>query len=364
MKKSKNKKEPRTGVNSNIVNQLNNVKPKKKSRNNNRKYKYKNKSNYFKATPITNLSRPLVPFSKRSNNSKKITDFILNPYKMGLNNEFYSIYPTELKVVKMSLYSRAAVIMQADEYLTWFPYGVGSKTVIDQYSNIDIDGSGHHINHFSNTFHTNVNKEVLALPTKTIDFKCRYRVIGCSLKITNLTSITNKNGCVFITKGVNENNASPVYYYSAQQPYVYKILNATFTNAINELLNANQQNAPIKNNINSTQTAYLNEINNKQGNIIFTGDSEYLQTTYYASSSNGVAYISGNNKPNNSVYYNMHFANDSPQTYLFEQWQIIEANPSGESIIGGLARDSLKGCSNRIQNLINKVNPIRVVESA
>lgn len=299
--------------------------------------------------------------NNRRNRFSKILDFLLHPYKMALNNEFYSIFPTSFKIVRMSVYTRIETTVANGDKFLWYPYGVGNRPYMESMASIDFNGHGP-LTKYSNLYRYIASADSVApISVNMIDFPCRYRLIGASFRITNTTNINSKSGNLFITKDSLEGANYPTYF-----PAYNVIPNNDFKFNLIDIFHNNVNNAAIKNNISAVQTFTINEVNTCKGNDIFCGGSEYLSDAYKRYNLNTTVsddYLvmqSATNRFANNVVYRIDHSASTSQSIVIEQWQIVDVIPAGTSAIAGLAHDSIRGCNPRMISIIDKSNPIEI----
>jgi hypothetical protein len=393
MRKNYNKKEPRIdrpsksvkiSNNREIKSNNNNVIPNKninKNRVNTRRNrvinKYNNypprfsgnKGNAFVKTVMTNLkninkNKKANNKTNRTRNRSNIIDCILNPYKMCLTNRYFAIFPTQMKVVKLGFYYNYTVNFKNGDRLLWYPYGVGFQQVYNE-NNALKDGTA---NCFSNLFGIDMNdlNSVQAYCTTPCSIHGKYRLIGATLKLTNTTALTSKGGNVFVAR-MDDDRGAPVYMHRANAATTEKIINPNSEGTspvipqIFEALNDLYNNATIKNNAPGTATIYINEVNNKLGNDIFSSYNEYNSANYTFAQNQYQSNIHGGNGIGNNVKFYIRYSNNSPQTYLIEMWQVVEVAPGPTASYGGLGQDSIKGASKKIMEIINNSHPIKII---
>lgn len=276
---------------------------------------------------------------------------------MAINNEYYSIFPSDLKVIKLSLYNNVAVPLSDKDMLVWFPYGVG----FDKFISEGYQVANEVVKYYSCLYKlTDVDQKITLIPTNTCSIPGKYRIIGASLKLTNVTNVTNKGGNVFINR-LDDDNASPIYFGDSAKTTPFALTTATdWEKTLKELLDTPGVNSSIKQNVSGTSTVVINEVNNKKGNDIFSSFNEYNSTAYKTGSSAKFLDVSYDRGLGHNIKYKMQATNLTTQRYLVEMWQILEVAPLQGSTSASLGQDSLKGCSQSIMRIINKSNPFKI----
>lgn len=315
-------------------------------------------SNIFSKTLVTNLKI-------RKFNNNNIIDLVLNPYKMVLSNEYYSIFPTQLKVIRMGYYFKWTYNMVSGKRVLWYPYGVGFQKMFNEHHIVTTEQK--QIDMFSNLFmsHLSDNTKFHAIPVTCSSIPGKYRLIGATLKCTNVTPATNKAGTVFIAKS-DDDHGGP-FYTAIPQGYEFPTIvqnNQTSNSAygIQKELNLKLDNAPVKNTAPGTATIIINEVNNKEGNNIFNSYDEYNNVAYgFGSTLDQSEQRDTGGIANNTKYMLTFEGSGDGQMYLFEMWTVIEVCPLPETGFGGMAHDSSKGVSKRINKIINDTSNIRII---
>jgi len=293
---------------------------------------------------------------KAVNKNKRIVDLILNPYKMALSNEFYSIFPSQSKVIKFSIYANYNILPDNDDKLMWFPYGIGFRSTMEHLRVHETQDSSFTITstRYFNIIHKHgVNMELLPAPLS--EFKGKYRIIGATLKITNTTPLNARGGTFFIANNLLDN---PIPGYSVvERININQDIGGTDTN-YDAAFEMDYNNVPVKANFSGIDVVVINEINNKNGNNIFSSSDEFLSSRYNEESDAMISNLDNSGATGINSKYIVKFSCNDTQSYLLETWTIVELSPDPGTGVQSLAIDSSKGVSKRISNIIDTTNHI------
>jgi hypothetical protein len=284
------------------------------------------------------------------------SDVLKTPMYMCLHQCYISIFPTSNKIIYIPLYTKTTLNILANKTsnLLWFPYGV-SFSKINTSVTITINGSDYSINAISTSIFTDGTN--FTLPThNSITEYGNYRLVGATLKLTNVSSMLNKQGDVFIAK-LNDNDSWPFAYSKEHPPTPTNAAN--LVNYYNNYVSKDYTNVTIKNNFSCNEEIYINEYNTLEGNNIFSHEFEYLGDKYANEDRNAWAWPSERNATGNNIKYLVRFglvAND--QKYTLETWQLVEFVPSPLSTMANLGSSVNKLFSSDVVKQMNELNPL------
>jgi hypothetical protein len=287
--------------------------------------------------PLTNINTATNSNANNpSINKKEIRHDILYDafelYKMG---KYYSFYKTPSLIIRLPVYTTLTIttVINTSTRLMWFPYaypyinadvyriGINSDVIPNIFSNIMVSGTT------SNGFK----------PVSQVDIPGNYRLLCASMKITNITTNTNKGGAYTVYK-TTRSEGQPVVYNSGIQ---YETNVPPYTTDL-ALMEQNYDQEPIKYLFNANQTAQVDEYNVIQGNTIFQGDNEYMGARTEPITAYNILPIGQKpilfNPQGINVKYVVHIdAINNVQTYKIQTLAIFEVSPRPGTSISAIA---------------------------
>lgn len=287
---------------------------------------------------LSKLSLELFP--KTTNIFRRLkeprVDKIVTPMDMGLSHCYTSIFKTGNRIRYMSLYNRYEVsnnttaIMQS--YL-WFPYAINFNSYPDLAITVS-DGTEQGTRQpdvICPLLRASRTQGVVTALTNLTVFdtaSCglvgNYRLVGASLKMTNVTPFTLRGGSYVIYK-LNENTTYPPFYNDLLKPNHQNAID--YTDTIRALIVSNHDQVMLKQSFSGSDIAFIHEYNTYEGNNIFQIPNEYIGSSYI-SSAEPVAQWDGNPQGCNIKYQiDIPPTPSGLNTYLIETWQIIEIIP-------------------------------------
>lgn len=328
----------RRNINRNNPNTVNNVKiPQNNNQKNNisKKLESNNKKIAKLSEDISKLSLSMFP--KTTNIYRKLKepriDKYITPMDMGLSQRFTSVFKTGNRIRYMSLYNRFEALNNNGGMMTtfiWFPYSINFQSYPDLAITVSDGNNGtvqpDVINPLVRIIHNTILGSVNALycyDCSSCGLVGNYRIVGCTLKIQNLSPFNTKGGSYVIYK-LNENTTYPPFY-NKNNPIINS--NAPdYTDILYNLVKVNHDQVMLKQSFSATDVGYIHEYNVYEGNNIFQTPQEYIGQDYI-SGVEPVAMWSGNPQGNNIKYQIDIPATSTSQSYLIETWQIIEIVP-------------------------------------
>lgn len=316
---------------------------------NNRRIKRRNTNRYNKnyenklQKEVNKLTNKLDSMSIKSTNlivpKKEIrTDRLISPYNMARRAQYIPIYEIKEKVLNMSVYTKLVVSLEGntDEinyYMLFFPYSINFKmNLYDNYSNKIIVSTGT----------ADVYKNIWFLADNstqqgfTVNYKetapsgiiGNWKLIGTTIKIYNVANMLNKGGDFSIIK-IQSNELMPYFVNHTAEPEIGQL------NVVRALLTKDYSQAP-RNNFSANDTAFIDEYNVSEGTNIFNSPIEYMGCKY-SSTNNYRQATYGNDMVGNNVTYMFHTKGmGTPQTYVFEVWNVFSIIPAPEAGLGNL----------------------------
>jgi hypothetical protein len=309
-------------------------------------------------------NKQVLDNNKRNSNinqSKKLS-CILDPSNAIKNSMYYSIFPSDDKVIRQSLYTMNTVeVSPAGMRLMWLPNGVGFS---QNFAELDIATQGDGTTQpdkFSNLLSATSQTQLSPLSTTTSQIPGRYRLISSMLKITNTTPLTSRGGSYFVAKFTIE-KGSPIYY-SSENPDI-DTTTGDATIYPNIMFRSSLTNVATKQLISGTQIGEIHYLNIDEGNKIFSNYNEYIQAEY-TSNNNELTYASidiNNDKGviGNNDSYIINFAKPNvSQTYIIEQFQVFEVIPDPNTNMGNMAQKSFQRLTDYQMRVLKQYNPIK-----
>lgn len=289
------------------------------------------------ADDLSKLSLSLFP--KTTNIYRKLkeprVDKYITPMDMGLSHRFTSLFRTGNRIRYVSLYNRFEVDNSTipgfiAKYL-WFPYSVNFQSYPDLSITVsDLQEGSRPPNIIAPLIRVTTNNVGPQIEGMTV-YNCascglvgNYRLVGATLKITNLSAFNIKAGSYIIYK-LNENTAYPPFYAQALVPA--KPNSPKYTEIVGTLANLNHDQVMLKQSFSASDVGYIHEYNIYEGNNIFQTPNEYIGADY-TSGEEPVATWSGNPQGNNIKYEIDIPTTTTLQSYLIETWQILEIVPN------------------------------------
>lgn len=285
---------------------------------------------------LSKLSLSLFP--KTTNIYRKLKepriDKYITPMEMGLSHRFTSLFKTGNRIRYVSLYNRFEIDNSmlpgfVAKYM-WFPYSVNFQSYPDLSITVsDAQEGSRPPDMISPLMRITTNSLTRTIEGMTV-YNCascglvgNYRLVGATLKITNLSPFNTKAGSYIIYK-LNENTAYPPFYAKALVPA--KPNSPKYTEIIGTLANLNHDQVMLKQSFSASDVGYINEYNIYEGNNIFQTPNEYIGADY-TNGDEPVATWSGNPQGNNIKYEIDISPTTTLQSYLIETWQILEIVP-------------------------------------
>lgn len=323
-------------INRNI--NINNMPQKKNNTNNNnitKKIDINNKKISKLSEDLSKLSLSMFP--KTTNIYRKLkeprVDKLVTPMEMGLSQRFTSIFKTGNRIRYMSLYNRFEINNSTGGLLAsflWFPYSVNFQSYPDLAITVSDGNSGTVQPDTINPLIRIISNPITETLSSINIYNCsscglvgNYRIVGCTLKLQNLTPFNSKGGSYIIYK-LNENTVYPPFYNNSLQPSSTNC--PDYSNTIFTLSSTNHDQVMLKQSFSASDVAYINEFNVYEGNNIFQTPQEYIGQEYI-SGVEPVALWNGNPQGNNIKYQIDIQSTAQQQSYLLETWQIIEIVP-------------------------------------
>lgn len=320
---------------------------------------------------ITNIQFRTMKY-KNNVGKSKILDYLLNPYKMVLDAKYFSIFPSQMKVIRLSLY-HTWKFNTAFRRMLWWPYGVGFTNLVENYkvriSNYNVEEvATHKTNAYSNFAWIEAldGNSYTTHTVPTIGIIGKYRVIGASLKITNVSSLATKGGTVYIARDESD-KGYPGYTYNDALKSVADV--PDFTNDANIMYSLHQphDNVSIKRLYSCTESPIINEVNIHEGNAIFNSSDEYLQAAYIPGNvilpvnTERLAYPQETTTGINVKYF-IELQANAQQSYMVESWTVLELSPDPNSSAGfmSMAQDSNVGANAYMKQVIYKSDCLTV----
>lgn len=318
-----------------VNNNTNNINTANKPKNQSNQLNKKTNDKIDKLTKdISKLSLSLFP--KTTNIYRKMKepriDKVVTPMEMGLSHQFTSIFKTGNRIRYMSLYNRFEMTNSntGNTKMLWFPYCVNFQSYPDLSITVSDGNEG--------SIQPNVINPIVRIVTNRLTdvaevltvYNCascgligNYRIVGASMKITNLSPFNTKAGSYIIYK-LNENTTYPPFYNSVTPPNLTN--SPDYAALLTSLVNLNHDQVMLKQSFSASDVGYIHEYNVYEGNNIFQTPNEYIGVDYI-SGVEPVALWSGNPQGNNIKYQIDIQTTSTTQSYLIECWQIIEIVP-------------------------------------
>lgn len=309
-------------------------------RNNKKKNVYRNNQN----RTIKEIKDFLVPKVTNINKIKRKEprrDLIITPMQMALDSKMMSIYPTPNRITYMSVYTKFYFDsnVQRSVYLMWFPYCVPFNNYNNTSVHVDTNGT--------NTLTTSMSNIVKIIPSlnggvlvgeRIVCGVCgilgMYRLVGATMKITNLTSLMNKSGSYSVYR-LTESEGYPCYYNDSLVPDQANSPN--YFNALNDICLENHDQISVKQTYASNEVCHINEFNLTQGNTIFSKADEYIGNSFISSTEQCAEWNS--NPDGVNIKYLVHVPSTSvANNYMCETWSIIELIPDPLTHLDSLAK--------------------------
>lgn len=327
-------------INRKINNNKNNISNKNKNNINNNINNKINKTNNKIDKLSDDLSKlSLSLFPKTTNIYRKLKepriDKYVTPMEMGLSHRFTSLFKTGNRIRYMSLYNRFeidnSVIPSFVAKYLWFPYSVNFQSYPDLSIKVSDGQEGSTSpNIISPLIRITTNTSTRSVEGMSV-YNCsacglvgNYRLVGATLKITNLSPFNTKAGSYIIYK-LNENTAYPAFYANTLVPA--KPNSPNYTNVVGTLANLNHDQVMLKQSFSASDIGYIHEYNIYEGNNIFQTPNEYIGADYL-DGDEPVAKWLGNPQGNNIKYEIDIPTTTTLQSYLVETWQILEIVPN------------------------------------
>lgn len=285
----------------------------------------------------------LVPKVTNINRSKKEPrkDLIITPMQMALESKFMSIYQTPNRITYMSVYTKFYMDSdtQLNTYIMWFPYCVPFNNYNNTSVRVDSTSSNTLATAMSNIIKivTNFNHSISTanrIPCGVCGILGMYRLVGATMKITNLTSLMNKSGSYSVYR-LTESEGYPCFYSDNVSPDYSNSPN--YFGEIRALCTKNHDQISIKQTYASNDICHINEFNLTQGNTIFSKADEYIGNSF--SSSTDFAAKWNNNPDGVNIKYLVHIpSTTTANNYMFETWSVIELIPDPTTHLDSLAQ--------------------------
>jgi hypothetical protein len=320
---------------------------------------------------------------RRMNNNKLF--YLSNPMLAVKEMRLFSIYSSSERVIHRGYYNYNVLSFEVgNNYtLSWTPNGAGFKRMLDDtpaaylIANTGPVNLGHP-DSFTTIMYTTVDNnlnpqtEINFVKEAFVDIPGRYRIVGATMKITNITPVVNKCGNVFTASYVGE-GATNVYFlstypFASTQNYGNSGLPPmTFTYLKDNNFSNNLFNLSSKNSFSAAEKPILlNFINVGPSANNFSNYNEYLQVPYNSTHGFGSwscgcigPSIIDTGKPNqpqaigNNVVFNVYFSGmTEPQNFSIETFYNIEIQPIGSSTFNSLAKPSRSKVSDRQERIL------------
>lgn len=322
--------------------------------NNNKKQKNLNNKINKLSDQISKLSLSMDPKTTNLNRKKKEprTDILISPMKMGLSSRFASIFRTSNRIRYTSLYTRWT-LSTSQAYsgsLMWFPYSVNFTTFPDSSCQVN---NNYLCDTLSNMVVVNAGN-MIVVPVSPLGLVGIYRVIGCTMKITNTNPMVSKEGSYMCYKYLDR-KLYPIFYHRQSPPNKTNCARYYANLLLQAGLNHNQE--LLKQSYSASDTALIDEYNTYEGNNIFQQPNEYLGVAFISSDEYAADY---NFNPTGSpVVYQIEFAPTSGavNNYLIETWQILEVVPNVGLGLGNVAEIQTHIFDDKIIQEMREHNP-------
>lgn len=331
---------------------------------------------YTRRGVVNTVVRPFINTSKQNLNNNlnyktRQNNINQNSYKLSCiidpsfaikNSTYYSIFPSDDKVIRQSLYTMNTLeIGSTGMRLMWLPNGVGFAQNFSEMDVADGINSTLPVNRFSNLISAVNTTQMTPLYTSTSTIPGRYRLISSMLKITNTTPLTSRGGSYFVSKFSIE-KGSPIYYNDTQPTMTTTSGDAQIYPKI--MFQSNLTNVSTKMLISGTQIGEIHYINLDEGNKIFNNYNEYIQAAYTSKNETlpfaAIDVDDDKGVVGNNDSYIINFAKTNVnQTYIIEQFQVFEIIPEPNTSMGNMAQKSFQKLTNYQSRVLKQYNPIK-----
>jgi len=271
-----------------------------------------------------------------SHSQKEIRyDKLYSAMDMYLMGKYYSFLKTSNMIIRTSTYSTYQFTIPQDQSCAFlfFPY---FYPYIKPFVTIsDGDGLIKQANAVSNFF-TLTGNSFVAHRTNLLTITGNYRLIACTIKVTNTTTNSQKGGSYTLYR-TTRNQGQPIIFNDSVDLIPGLVLNIN-----QDLMTSDYNNEPVKYLYNGNQTAIANEYGIIDGNTIFQDSWEYMgcntalesQGTYLAAGGNSDIF---NPQGVNVKYIAKIDPVSTPQTYKIQVFSIFEVTPLSTDIVATLA---------------------------
>lgn len=280
-------------------------------------------------------------------------------YKMG---KYYSFYRSPNLIVRIPIYNTwtFTLTVNYEAQILWFPYAypylspdyrVGDQDdrIPDTYSylfvrNIPSAGSDY-------------------IKCSLSDINGTYRLLSASMRITNITTNTNKGGSYTIYRLTNNEGQPCVFNFTDG----HGALNYPATiNA--EVCKGDYNQELIKFVYNGNQVGQIDEYNVYQGNTIFQSATEYMGSKTPNSYSNRSLPVGGNALTYNPQGLNIKYLikidpMSTIQVYKIQSVSIFEVCPSQSTTTASLAYKVDKIASSEVLKKAKDSFPLKIINS-
>lgn len=337
----------------------------RKKKNNNRKFNNNNRKQYNTLKKElneikNNMTNKVTNINTRNNKKEPRYDLIVSPMQMALQGRYESIYKTPNRITYMSVYSKAYVDthQQLSTYLFWFPYALNFNNINNNQVHVDSATTNELCNSLSNLIKVIINPDTSVREGSMIENgKCGvtglYRIIGCTLKLTNLTSMIQKAGSYTVYR-LTSNNIYPCLYGTT---FPTELNAQDYFKLFQDAANENNDQTLIKQTYSANDKCHINEFNVTEGNNIFQKPNEYLGETYLDSTERVAKW--GQNPTGVNISYKIWLpATTGRNQYLVEMWQVVEIIPDPQTNLDSLSQLQTNVMSLKKLRAVRALNPL------